>query len=196
MDPVALVNSLSWQFLVVCGGAAMLGGIGGIVHFFATGLAVVKPVDPGDDTTSKDKKEAAAPTTALAAKVTSPAVPLPGETYARRFAVGAVAAVAVLYLTEPTTLVALVGGSLVAGYAGQAVLTALQARVVAAIAQAETREVKVDLKSLVDAHLRLADKSVGQRSSPEARGDAAPAAQPVDTEARRLKAKYDQRGWQ
>jgi hypothetical protein len=45
MDPVALVSSLSWQFLVVCGGAAVPGGIGGIVPLFATGLPAAQPVD-------------------------------------------------------------------------------------------------------------------------------------------------------
>jgi hypothetical protein len=52
---------------------------------------------------------------------------------------GGIAAVAVLYLTNPETGVALIGGSLVAGYAGKAVLAALQARVLVAVAKKEAQ---------------------------------------------------------
>lgn len=52
---------------------------------------------------------------------------------------GGVAAVAILYVTDPKTGVALIGGSLVAGYAGKAVLAALQARVLVAVAKKEAQ---------------------------------------------------------
>lgn len=42
--------------------------------------------------------------------------------------IGALAAVAVLYVNEPDSALALIGGSLVAGYVGQAALDALEAR--------------------------------------------------------------------
>jgi len=52
---------------------------------------------------------------------------------------GAIAAVAVLWLSAPSTAIAFIGGSLVAGYAGKAVLDALEAKVIAGIAQREAK---------------------------------------------------------
>ena len=53
---------------------------------------------------------------------------------------GAVAAIAILYVTDPRTGVALIGGSLVAGFAANIVLSSLQARLVAALAVATASE--------------------------------------------------------
>lgn len=51
--------------------------------------------------------------------------------------VGGVAAIAVLYVSNPTTGIALIGGSLVAGYAGNSILAGLEARTTAALAVRE-----------------------------------------------------------
>src|SRR5689334_17702621 len=65
----------------------------------------------------------------------------------RRVVVGGIAAVAVLYITSPETGVALVGGSLAAGYAGQAVLNALQSKVELALTKEDAREAVDALES-------------------------------------------------
>lgn len=53
---------------------------------------------------------------------------------------GSVAAVAVLYATEPASASALIGGSLVAGFAASAVLGGLQAKLIAAVSTREAAE--------------------------------------------------------
>lgn len=65
-----------------------------------------------------------------------------------RMLVGAVAAVAVIYVSDPKTELAFVGGALVAGYAGQAILGALEARAKLAIAkEVAATEVKLAIKT-------------------------------------------------
>lgn len=72
---------------------------------------------------------------------------------------GGIAAVAILYVTNPSSGVAFVGGALVAGYAAKAVLAALQARVVAAIATRElaerTREISESRREIDDTRRKL-----------------------------------------
>lgn len=48
---------------------------------------------------------------------------------------GGIAAMAILYVSDPTSGVTLIGGSLVAGYAAKTVLAGLEARVTSVIAQ-------------------------------------------------------------
>ncbi|HUQ01653.1 MAG TPA: hypothetical protein VM261_04120 [Kofleriaceae bacterium] len=51
-----------------------------------------------------------------------------GREWWKRLLVGAIAAVAVMYVTAPSTAIELISGSIVAGYAGKALLDSLDAR--------------------------------------------------------------------
>ena len=72
--------------------------------------------------------------------------PPPGGGQARDALIGAVAAVAILYVTNPTSGVALIGGSLIAGYAGKLVLAGLEARVTTSLALREAAKRDLDAK--------------------------------------------------
>lgn len=89
---------------------------------------------------------------------TDSAAPASGSSRAKRWgadvASGGIAAVAVLYITNPTTGTALVGGSLVAGYAAKTVLAGLEARLTASIAQRQATESRRDAEA---ARLEAAD---------------------------------------
>ncbi len=68
----------------------------------------------------------------------------------KRVVIGAVAAVAILYVNEPATAIELISGSLVAGFAGQALLTALEARVRLEAAEQKVDETQRALAAKVD----------------------------------------------
>jgi hypothetical protein len=55
---------------------------------------------------------------------------------------GGIAAMAILYVTDPLSGVALIGGALVAGYAAKIVLAGLEARVTSVIAQRDASDSK------------------------------------------------------
>lgn len=122
MDPEQLWATLSWQLLAVCVVTLVLGGAGGLVHLMASDEA------PAPDPRSKR-------TAAIS-----------------RFLVGAIAAVATLYLTQPSTGVAFVGGALAAGYAGQAVMAGLEARVKATLSAQDAAQTRADLREVIDQH--------------------------------------------
>jgi len=85
----------------------------------------------------------------LAHKLTSPPedkTSLPGYVV-----VGAVSALAVLFVFAPADAVRLVALSLAAGYGGKAILNALEARVVTALARAETARAKEEGAKAVEA---------------------------------------------
>jgi hypothetical protein len=64
--------------------------------------------------------------------------------------VGAVAAAAILFVAKPETPIALISGSLVAGYGGIAIMTALVARAEAMAARQRAREARADLRRALD----------------------------------------------
>jgi|GEM_PF-3689535 len=68
------------------------------------------------------------------------------EEWWKRLLVGGVAAVAVLYVTDPDRSYEIIAGSLVAGFAGQALLAALAARLLLDTAQKRTAEAKQELR--------------------------------------------------
>ena len=63
---------------------------------------------------------------------------------------GSVSALAALFVIVPTEPLKLIGVAVVAGYAGKAVLSALQARVEAAVAKAETVKAKDTARKAID----------------------------------------------
>jgi predicted benzoate:H+ symporter BenE len=77
---------------------------------------------------------------------------------------GAVAAVAILYIASPESPIALISGSLVAGYGGIALMGALSARIVAATASQRARESAADLKTALAALEEAATALAGARS--------------------------------
>jgi hypothetical protein len=103
---------------------------------------------------------------------------------------GGVAAVAILYVTAPPSGVALIGGSLVAGYAGKLVLAGLEARVTAILALREAAS-----RDLAARHAR---QDLDQLATRVAAISPAPAAAPASDDAiadvqrfaRELHAKY------
>lgn len=103
----------NWRLWAVCGIAFGLGAIGGVIR----ALTTEAPPDP-------------TPLRAIDAKLA----------VARLFFVGGIAAVAVMYVTVPSSAMALIGGSLVAGYAGKAILDALESRAKLAVANARADE--------------------------------------------------------
>jgi hypothetical protein len=93
----------------------------------------------------------------------------PRSGWSRDALVGGVAAVAILYVSSPPTGIALIGGSLVAGYAGKLVLAGLEARVTATIAQREAarndltaRRARQDLDRLATRITTLSAEPVAQ----------------------------------
>lgn len=143
MDPSELWESLSWQLVAVCALSFVLGGIGGLMHLAGTGETPPPP-----------------PATGAPAGTAAPPVRL-WIVGIRRFLVGGVAAVAILYITDPKTGIALIGGSIAAGYAGQAVLAGLEARVKAAVAVKDAAETRADLRQLVVDHDTLVEGARG-----------------------------------
>lgn len=101
-----------WRLWAVCGIAFGLGALGGVIR----ALTAEPPPDPPPP--RRDPRWAAA----------------------RLFFVGGIAAVAVMYVTLPESAMALIGGSLVAGYAGKAILDALESRAKLAAATARADE--------------------------------------------------------
>jgi hypothetical protein len=75
-----------------------------------------------------------------------------------RFLIGGVAAMAVLFVIDVATLVQLVCGSLVAGYAGIAVLEALESRFVAMVAVRDNEELRTHVDKLNHDATRLANR--------------------------------------
>lgn len=77
---------------------------------------------------------------------------------------GGIAAVAVLYVSNPETGIALISGSLVGGYGGKAVLAALRARLVSAVARTEARAAVLDAeKAQAEARIAHVDRIRTQR---------------------------------
>jgi hypothetical protein len=140
MDPEKLSASLgNGPLWLVIGAAFGLGALGAVLHRWSSGPDTPQP----------------------GALVASPLVAL-----VRDGLTGAVASVAILYVTAPTTAIALIGGSLVAGYAGKAVLAGLEARVVASTAKREAavrtleaNAAKRDLDILIDRVAAVPDMS-------------------------------------
>jgi len=134
MDPNKLWPELANGHLwLILGSAAIFGAIGSLLH---------PPPSPMDT-----------------ADAPIPPVEKPGRWWVALS--GAVAAVALLYVTNPTTGSALIGGSLVAGFSANAVLAGLQARLVAAIATrnaAASARVASGLKRESDANAQLAEQ--------------------------------------
>lgn len=100
------------------------------------------------------------------------------RTWWQRAVLGAVAAVAVMYVTTPGSGVAFVSGSVVAGYAGQAILDALAARAKLQVTKEEVAEAKQQLAARTKEAAQLAgalDSAVRELTAPAAT-DAAGAA--------------------
>jgi len=151
MDPSVLLAGITWQLVVVCLLAFALGAAGGLMH--------------GGDRKPPDKRNRSGGESPQMPDGESPPAPN-GESrpanWWRRALIGGVAAVAVLYLTNPTTGVALIGGSIAAGYAGQAVLAGLEARTIAALARQDAAKARSEsankgaaLRELLAAHQTL-----------------------------------------
>jgi hypothetical protein len=102
---------------------------------------------------------------------------------------GVGAAAAVLYLTNPKTGVALIGGSVAAGYAGQAILAGLEARAVAMLAEADARAKGQDVREALAAHDTLTSAPRGT-PTPEDEARLALAQAAID----RLQTKYQMKG--
>lgn len=137
MDSVKLWSELANGYLwAVAVTAASFGVIGALLH----PPPKPPPAEPGSPPKPPDPNARDAP-----------------ETRSRAWdgMTGAVAAVALLYITNPTTGIALVGGSLVAGFSGTAVLAGLQARVLAAVA---TKQAAMATRSAQDS-MRIADEA-------------------------------------
>jgi|JI9StandDraft_1071089.scaffolds.fasta_scaffold54522_2 hypothetical protein len=101
------------------------------------------------------------------------------RTLLQRGLLGAVAAGAVLYVATPASGVALVSGSLVAGYAGQALLDALAARAKLQVTKEEAAEAKQQLAAQTKeaAHLAGAlDGALRELAAPTATDAAGTAA--------------------
>ncbi len=64
--------------------------------------------------------------------------------------VGTGASIAVLFISVPTDILRLIAQSLVAGYAGKAILNAMEARVTIAVAKENTKRIKASLKKAVN----------------------------------------------
>jgi hypothetical protein len=109
---------------------------------------------------------------------------------------GAVAAVAILYIAKPADGVALIASSLVAGYAGRALMDALSARAKLAVSQQETAKAKQEAttaKTDVNTAIDALEKATGTTSHGTMGGSAADLAarQAAATDALvTLRAKY------
>jgi hypothetical protein len=122
LDPGALIDQFTWQFFATLGVALVVGALGGLVP----GRAPLKtdPPPPGGGTRDL--------------------------VWWQRTVVGAVAAAAILFVVDVSTPVQLVCGSLVAGYAGTAVLAGLEARLVAILAQRDNAAMRRQINELND----------------------------------------------
>jgi hypothetical protein len=125
---------------LVLGMAFVCGAVGALIHRGAVvGAPGAPPLDPpgGDGAEPRDNATPARRPSRLNDALT-----------------GGIAAVAILYVTDPTTGIALVGGSLVAGYAAKTILDGLEARIVSSIAQRQAAEsqhaASVSLREAVD----------------------------------------------
>lgn len=124
LDPVALINQLTWQLAVTLAIALAVGALGGLTP----GRAPLKADPPVD-----------------------PEIPGAGTRELRpwqRAVVGAVAAAAVLFVADITTPLQLVCGSLVAGYAGNAVLSNLESRLIAMLARRDNAAMRRQIAEL------------------------------------------------
>jgi hypothetical protein len=115
--------------------------------------------------------------------------PPPGGGWVRDALTGGVAAVAILYVSKPTSGIALIGGSLVAGYAGKLVIAGLEARVTTTLALREAADRTVSAKQArLDLDRLAAQVSAIPRAPSAATGDSAIA--DVQRFARELQAKH------
>ena len=121
---------------------------------------------------------------------TAPATPAAKFTWLREMLVGGVAAVAILFVVHPATGVTLVSSSLIAGYAGRAIMSALEDKAKAVIAQQaavdavkRANDATQDIRTLIDA----SDKAA---AIPGPTAEQRPAASPLDTVMADMKRKY------
>jgi hypothetical protein len=80
--------------------------------------------------------------------------------------IGMVAAVGALWASSPSSAIELVGGSLLAGFFGRAVLAALQARVTGAI-ERERKELAIALARVSVDHIERAESPPGSVTAAE-----------------------------
>jgi hypothetical protein len=133
MDPDRLITFLANGHLWLVFGVAFAGGmLGAAIHRWSTADA--------------------------AAATTPPTTP---PTFGGDILSGGIAAAAMLYVTDPTTGAALIGGSLVAGFAAKTVMAGLEARITSALAHREA----ADNKREADVAKRHLENLVGQVSS-------------------------------
>jgi hypothetical protein len=116
--------------------------------------------------------------------------PLPTGGRARDALTGGVAAVAILYVTSPPSGVALIGGSVVAGYAGKLVLAGLEARVTATLALREAASHELAARHARQDLDRLAIRVAAISSAPAAAPASDDAIADVQRFARELQAKH------
>jgi hypothetical protein len=162
MESIALWDLLGeWQLWAVCAVSFALGALGGLLH-----LGAVKPAPEAE---------------------TPPPKPTP---WWRHVLVGGAAAVAVLYVATPETGIALVGGSIVAGYAGEAILAGLESRAKLALAQQEVVETKRDVHEAVEALEDVANASVGTRGGDSKAPPPTPMPPTAMATLERLRSKY------
>jgi hypothetical protein len=89
---------------------------------------------------------------------------------------GAVAAVAILWIVKPSGSTELISSSLIAGYAGRALMEALSARAKLAVSQQETEKAKTetaDVKKDVHSAINALERATGTTSSGTMGGSAA-----------------------
>ena len=140
MDPNAMWLSLGeWQLWAVIAMAFALGAAGGLIH----GLSSISSPLPKTTTIPAVEK----------------------QLWWRPLLVGGIASVAVLYLTNPWSGTSLVGGALAAGYAGEAVLSGVAARVEAVVARRESADRMKDLHEMITATDMLKIESRGETAA-------------------------------
>jgi len=128
MDPDKLFGLLENQHLwLVLGVAFVFGAIGALIH-----RSSAPP--PGDPTSAARQ-----------------------PTVRGDILTGGIAAMAILYVTDPPSGVALIGGSLVAGYAAKTVLAGLEARMTSVLAQRDASESRREADMTKRALENLAD---------------------------------------
>lgn len=110
--------------------------------------------------------------------------------WSRDALVGGVAAVAILYVSSPPTGIALIGGSLVAGYAGKLILAGLEARVTATLAQREAVRNDLSARHARQDLDRLATRIATLPAEPAAQAAGDTVAK-VQSYARELQAKHN-----
>jgi hypothetical protein len=163
----SLAVANTWYIVLISFG---IGAVGGLAHALGdTGSVPVIPPTPG-----------------------APVTPAPPDKWKwlREVLVGAVAAVAVLFVVRPADGVALVSSSLIAGYAGRAIMAALEdkakaiiAQQAAVVAQQRANDATQDVHKLIDA----ADKA---KSAGTVMGGQPPAPSALDGAVEGLKRKY------